>query len=588
VVCCPICLIASPSGQISDESSSSPSPSETNPDADKPLFVKTPCGHTFCKECIERVLLKPRDGNIPTRAPCPMCRKTINLFDLLVHDTPTDDDDDGHSLVYDAEGMHNMSSWSIANSKFQQRSMIPIPNANAILKRMINENGAIQGFGINFSFHEPTPSMNLDKPLKMAFDCDWTEVVCKNNNNNDDDSDGSMLPLDSITFDRSYFHEASMTFHGKVHFANPVCSSSSVSHGDYFYEELDCLLHFSGSGRYVRKGELRWKLATSTPNEAYPFPLDGTWEVQYSHGTSMVLHVQKHLFAVDGLKYRIVIDEHHRPRFVWPGTLVGENVEQTSDQQIHPGTCGPAVGETLHWETTSIEYERIIWKRLSTNLDNCWKSFNILAGNFVYQKCNQLPGTDQPSVPSYHNTSLWGNTFCQLFTVGLASYHFLEPDSDGNYQAYISYESPKTEAWPSLDNGDRVPARVPFRNITFEPETRTFKGDICWEEDYGTAWMGESKWSYEIVFDPTFVFIESGTVGRSMGESHMFGVDLIYINAAIETSLRTSLASQSTGEYFDVVREWRDSNASTGTLQMLGQVAMAVMGDRESMIDFNI
>mmetsp|Transcript_11497 Transcript_11497/g.24902 ORF Transcript_11497/g.24902 Transcript_11497/m.24902 type:complete len:101 (+) Transcript_11497:199-501(+) len=100
--------------------------------------------------------------------------------------------------------------------------------------------------------------------------------------------------------------------------------------------------------------------------------------------------------------------------------------------------------------------------------------------------------------------------------------------------------------------------------------------------------MGEPKWSYEIVFDPSFTFVASGTCSRSRGETNQFGADLIYINAAVETPLRTALASRSTGEYVNILRQWRNDGATLVTLDKLGEVAMAVMGRRGSMIDFNL
>ena len=139
--------------------------------------------------------------------------------------------------------------------------------------------------------------------------------------------------------------------------------------------------------------------------------------------------------------------------------------------------------------------------------------------------------------------------------------------------------------WPDLDNGQSVPSRVPFRNIEWNAETRMFRGEICWEEDFGTTWMREAKWSYEIVFDPTFMFVKSGTCSRTPGWDQRFGVDLVYINAALETPLRETAR---TGEYPNVVRKWRDDGASSGTLEMLGDVAMSVFTYRESMFDFNL
>jgi hypothetical protein len=112
--------------------------------------------------------------------------------------------------------------------------------------------------------------------------------------------------------------------------------------------------------------------------------------------------------------------------------------------------------------------------------------------------------------------------------------------------------------------------------------------------------MNETMWSYIIVFDPTYSFIASGSVSMSRGDRpHQFGIDLIYINAALETLLRermllqqqqtTTVGGRSPGAYLDIVRQWRDvGHASTATLDMLGEVAMGVMDNRESMIDFNL
>mmetsp|Transcript_25687 Transcript_25687/g.54259 ORF Transcript_25687/g.54259 Transcript_25687/m.54259 type:complete len:579 (+) Transcript_25687:93-1829(+) len=571
---CPICLASSaedravePKVEPVDPSVSAPAASTDQHDGAGVTFVKTPCGHTFCVVCIERVLLKPRDG-ILTRAPCPMCRETVNLFDLT-HATKK-------SLVYDAAT--DISSWSVTGCQYRQSSLAPSPGpdygADLLLQAAIDLGGAIEGHGIHFSFQESSASMKFERPLKVTSHGNWTE-----------DAD-NLQTLDSITFDRTCFHEKSMTFCGKSSFANPICDSKRIDceiGESYFFDKVDCLLQFSGNGHYIRRGNLRWALV-STSTETYP--LDGVWEVRFTRREAMteIIHVQKHFFTSISEFFHITIDPDHHPRFMTRGG--SDNLR--CNQHILPGTNGPDIGDTLEWEHAKLGIVAV-WKRRAMNLDDCWLSYDIKIDNFVYRRCNGRASNNPSLGPSYHADTLWGNTFCQLYTVGLASYHFLEPDSEGNYQAYISYEHPKTEMWPPLDNGETVPSRVQFRNISWDASTRVFKGDICWEQDFGTSWMNETKWSYEILFDPTFKFIVSGTVLRSMDKDpNKFGLDLIYINAALESPLRTSLATLTTGGYVDVMRQWRDSSASSETLQMLGNVAIALMDQRESLFDFNL
>lgn len=146
---CPICLISSSSSCAGNEEdddhgrSSLDETTMTNDDEqhrpreqreeERPiLFLRTPCNHIFCRSCIERVLLlRPRrrqrgggSNGMPTRGPCPMCRATISLFDLVLVVPPaltgvetattTDEKRDGNdgseeSLVYRSDS--NVHSW---------------------------------------------------------------------------------------------------------------------------------------------------------------------------------------------------------------------------------------------------------------------------------------------------------------------------------------------------------------------------------------------------------------------------------------------------------------------------------------------
>ena len=545
---CPICLISA----SDDDSSTTTSPNTSN----GVKFLKTPCKHIFCQSCIEKVLLKPRQdvNSILTLAPCPMCRKPVLLFDLMTAVCNNDDGEESSPYAYDTSVL-----LPVANSQFELQSSRRGHIPEFALRDLVDK-GVVKGCGIIFSFREPS-SLELARPLKSF------------------DNEGG---IDSIVFDKVNFHQKSNVFHGKRTFSSSVCCNSSnlIDHGGaYSYTDLVCLLNFSDNGGYIRKVNLRWQYEVTSSRE---YPLDGQWEAQYTNGETTTIYVQRHYFTCYGTHYCITIGDDHCPHFTWPRVM--GSVKQSSTQEI--SHCSISVGETLQWNTTERDYEIINWRRITTNLNGCWKVASIKAGNLVFR--NKSSSNDQSLGPAYHSNALWGNTFCQGYIVGMASYHFLEPDDDGNLQAYISYESSSTEVWPSLDNGNPVPARVPFRNIEWDQNPRTFKGDICWEEDYQTTWTRAGLWQYEITFDSTFMFVVSGTVSSSVREPHKFGIDLIYINAAIATPLRETLqTSESTEEYLGVIRSWRDDKASSSTLDMLGEVAMSVMSEL-SLIDFNL
>lgn len=229
------------------------------------------------------------------------------------------------------------------------------------------------------------------------------------------------------------------------------------------------------------------------------YPLDGVWECSDESGEVQTIYVQFHSFTFKNERCHIFIDREFKARFRWPRTLD----VQVSETKVLPGSTGPDIGEILHWESYAAS-----WTRKSCKLEGCASVVRI---NSLYSDIDLFPGglriiyhrvsldseSDDTIGPTYHANTLWGNTFCQAFTVGLASYHFMSPNNSraDNYEAYISYENPKTSQWPNLDNGEPIPPRAHFRNIQWNEETRTFKGDILWMEDHGTStWEGHSKW----------------------------------------------------------------------------------------------
>jgi hypothetical protein len=505
---------------IMDESTSCPiclcSPDEVK----DIIFCKSPCLHEFCVPCVEHFLLKPRDSetaqdfynNRPTTGNCPLCRQVISLFDLK--------NSKDNSCVYKKN--RQVATWPIKNQIYRQQNYIARQRLD--LQSLITKRGTLNGCGISFNFlgADSAPRMEFLQPLKLV------------------STGNQKTEMDALDFQEYHFFEKTMTFHGVCHFDHPV-----MQFREYKHSQLDCLLQFSRDGQFVRDGFLRWKLAPNAdPNNA--FPLDGTWEVSWKFGLTIKIHVQDHCFYCMDHWYEIELDENHCPKFTWPGEfgLNRDPVRQTSTLPLPPGSTGPQVGETLEWKTTFRAYEIITWKRLSMDLSDAWKLIRMKPQRLVYRQIMQGNENDNSlSRPSYHVDTLWGNTFCQAFCVGLASYHFVGPDADGNLQAYISYEHPRTASWPPLDNGTAVPPRVQFRNTSWDASTRTFRGDICWLEVYETRWQGEAKWSYEIQFDPSFMYISGGTCSRQEGLPHRFGEDLVYVNAAAEDPLRNAGAS---------------------------------------------
>ena len=47
--------------------------------------VKLPCGHKFCRGCVEEALKRPVEGEYALT--CPACRRGFGLFGMLVSDT---------------------------------------------------------------------------------------------------------------------------------------------------------------------------------------------------------------------------------------------------------------------------------------------------------------------------------------------------------------------------------------------------------------------------------------------------------------------------------------------------------------------
>lgn len=121
--------------------------------------------------------------------------------------------------------------------------------------------------------------------------------------------------------------------------------------------------------------------------------------------------------------------------------------------------------------------------------------------------------------------SIFGCVYVQGICKGLASYHF-----DSTEYCYISYSSPRCLMWPALSDGSRPPLKKPFENHSFDPESRTFRGDIVWSPN---SWENSILWKYEMIFSEDFDTIEGGCVKGYNTEDEepncdYFGKELIY------------------------------------------------------------
>lgn len=100
--------------------------------------------------------------------------------------------------------------------------------------------------------------------------------------------------------------------------------------------------------------------------------------------------------------------------------------------------------------------------------------------------------------------NLWGCVFVQYGKLGLASYHFNSLED-----CYISYDA-APETW-RLDDGRRPPSKKAWEEVSYDPESRIFRGVIRWDPTF----HGCREWLYRIEFSEDFAGITGGEVVSS-------------------------------------------------------------------------
>ncbi len=180
---------------------------------------------------------------------------------------------------------------------------------------------------------------------------------------------------------------------------------------------------------------------------------------------------------------------------------------------------------------------------------------------------------------------------------------------EGEGGVYISYEHDRCAEWPSLDDGSPVPFRVPFVDISYDENRRTFRGRIPWREAYGTTWQGNAEWNYVMVFDTEFTCIISGEVAMSSNDysTSTYGETLNYYNAAIVERIRSEASISSNGndeinlnqdnlhENVTRVRTYinhmndrlRNEGTKSRTLYLINQAAIGAIDQTHNPIDYN-
>jgi hypothetical protein len=500
--------------QLVDE----PTPAPNEPDdcpiclspgmLEEPL-LRTHCGHEFCQPCIERVITTTKSFN-PTRAPCPVCRAELSLFGLALP---------SGVLLHPKEP----GCAALAGKVFVQMRTVGLA-----------------------SYHFPEEL----SPDDAAFLAAPEPYLCYESGRVDEYEwtldNGRRPPQRKHFAPGCHWHAATRTFHG----------TALWEEGWYGSKRWDYVMQFSSDFRYICGG------GVSMHREATA--MDGRWRVCWDSGEMATIDIVAGAWALMGAEYQLDLSSGDAPFFLWPpprGSLA-PRVKQRLTAVVDAADAlqDPPVGSTVVWETNSADHPTIKWVRESKSERQPpplitpfgprglayvqWHSPTQVGGE----------GTAPPERAAYCGETLWGNVFVQGMRAGLASYHFVPPAlraAEGAADlsigtAYISYEHPHCAQWPPLDDGSPVPARVPFEDLEWDAQTRTFRGTVDWQSTYGTTWQGVDKWEYTMVFDNDFTCVKQGScmatvAGAEPHEQSRFGVSLIYVNAAAEECFESLL-----------------------------------------------
>jgi Zinc finger, C3HC4 type (RING finger) len=544
------------------------------------------CMHGFCKACLDKILLlvddddtgpgphrpqvyEPPPGDvgggdsgtdrdfsdveisgIPTQGSCPICRARLSLFDVRwVRSNDCDDDDAGEGAANGDDPTHPYDDEIVTDWK-------RTPLAGKIYGRRR---------GVGFQSYHFDPA-DPDFPNVPHVNSSLAAEMLMGEDEDEGQADAAAAPRSSswkLPIQEFKWHTPSRTMRGVVVDHSPESRDETDEHFLSFTSNLYC----------VRAGaQVTHRTAfASTEDMHRQYPLDGTYRC-------VVVNVD----GSGGSEAAATMATNTTTQVVARGKAVTLSraagvphvvtVLDPSDAKVaivcpvHISMCrfapfpfgerpeGPQKGDTIRFyvggmgsTALSVENWTMVRKAAGTVPPPDVEYFvgptagaaELTMHYRLWTYAEQLP----PVAPTYVQSELWGNAFCQQSEVGLGSYHFVAPSYRGSSKkivAYVSFAQSDARRFATLDDGSDLPDRAHFKNATWDASTRTFVASLKWLDDWGAPFRGMKRWDVKMRFDSEYVCIIGGLIkGYPMMDGDgtilsVFGKDQLYFNACLD------------------------------------------------------
>jgi hypothetical protein len=495
------------------------------------VLVTGPCRHSLCVECMEKVLnadaaverWPPQCAadihlSAPTLGRCPICRSELSLFDVV--DSTT------------SEPLHptHTEYWKDSSSSGAENS---VENGENDIDSSPQQTQTLES--LSSLFASPNPLKNVvyvpyrGQPGQFSFHWDWDKVkfqsealqgikrpfinLTRSTRDKPDKwrvEDGSLAPRIKFVEEGCHFHLPSRTFHATILWPKRLNGS----------HEWNIILGFSNDYRFLSSGRIHMKRERIVSPDDMPshfsreerdlcqYPMDGRWTLIWTdslgHENRAEVHVISNEYKQGGWPFHFNFDDPLHPCVRWPRSVHWQWIEEGVNLQEEP--LGPPVGRKIKWKTSDPRFPELYWIRQTVGPLPVPRVilFGMGQEKFLYQR---LHAKTDDSIPKYYGDSVFGNVFTKRLYIGSASYHFLSPTN-----SYISYRHPACRDLPPLDDGTPLPTRVDFHNLQWEPNERKLTATIEWEQDFGTSWNDNVRWTLTMFFDSEYMVILKGGI----------------------------------------------------------------------------